>query len=101
MIEEVVNSILQAEDAAKEKIADAEKRASQIVALADIQAEEKQSEASLETKAHYKNVIADAEKIAEEQSAELLARLNEESDKEAENYRKNTQKAVKIILESL
>lgn len=101
MIEEVVNSILQAEDAAKEKIADAEKRASQIVALADIQAEEKQSEASLETKAHYKKVIADAEKIAEEQSDELLARLNEESDKEAENYRKNTQKAVKIILESL
>ncbi len=101
MIEEVVNSILQAEDAAKEKIADAEKRASQIVSFADLQAEEKQREASLETKAHYKKVIADAEKIAEEQSAELLARLNEESDKEAENYRKNTQKAVKIILESL
>lgn len=101
MIEEVVNSILQAEDAAKEKIADAEKRASQIVSLADLQAEEKQREAALETKAHYKQVIADAEKIAEEQSAELLARLNEESDKEAENYRKNTQKAVKIILESL
>ncbi len=101
MIEEVVNSILQAEDAAKEKIADAEKRASQIVSFADLQAEEKQREASLEIKAHYKKVIADAEKIAEEQSAELLARLNEESDKEAENYRKNTQKAVKIILESL
>lgn len=101
MIEEVVNSILQAEDAAKEKIADAEKRASQIVSLADLQAEEKQRESALETKAHYKQVIADAEKIAEEQSAELLARLNAEADKEAENYRKNTQKAVKIILESL
>ena len=101
MIEEVVNSILQAEDVAKERVAEAEARASQIVALADIQAEENAKAAAAENKRHYQQVIADAEQSASEQSEELLSRLNAESDKEIEKFRANKQKAVNIILENL
>ena len=84
MIEEVVNSILQAEDVAKERVA-----------------EENAKAAAAENKRHYQQVIADAEQSASEQSAELLSRLNAESDKEIEKFRANKQMAVNIILENL
>ncbi len=39
MIEEVVNSILEAEDAARQRVAEAEREASEIVSAAEIEAE--------------------------------------------------------------
>ena len=79
MIEEVVNSILEAEDLAKKRLAEAERKAGEIVASAE--------------------AMKQADEQAAAQSNERLAELNSASDREIAAYSKNIDKAVQIIME--
>ena len=101
MIEEVVNSILEAEDVAKKRIAEAEQRAAEIVSAAEIESEQNKKQASLQNKAVFAPQMKESEAAAERKAAARLAELNAETDKEIAAYAKNTDKAVKLILEQI
>lgn len=100
MIEEVVNSILEAEDAAEKKIADAKAQANDIVASAEINADAFKKQQSAANKQNF----AEKSRKIDEQSAlkaqQYLAEKNAQTDKEIAAYEKNVNAAVKIILES-
>lgn len=99
MIEEVVNSILEAEDAAKKRIAEAERKAGEIVASAELEAELRKKQAVAANKKAYAQAMKQADEQADAQAAARLAELNSASDKEIAAYAKNVDKAVKIIME--
>lgn len=99
MIEEVVNSILEAEDVAKKRIAEAERKAGEIVASAELEAELRKKQAVAANKKAYAQAIKQADEQADAQAAARLAELNSASDKEIAAYAKNVDKAVKIIME--
>ena len=101
MIEEVVNSILEAEDAADKKIAQARKQASDIVAEAESKAEQQKKQQAAANKVHFAQKSREIEAEADAEAKKTLQQLNEQTDKEMESYRKNVDEAVKIILESL
>ena len=101
MIEEVVNSILEAEDVAKRRVEDAEARASEIVAQAEIQAETLKKNATQSNKEYQAKVLAQADAEAERKARELLVELNAKTDGEMSKLEKRVDAAAKVILESL
>ena len=101
MIEEVVNSILEAEDVAKRRVEDAEARASEIVAQAEIQAEALKKKAAQSNKEFQAKILSDADAEAERKARELLTELNAKTDGEMTEIEKRIAKTVKVILESL
>ena len=101
MIEEVVNSILEAEDVAKRRVEDAEARASEIVAQAELQAETLRKQAAQSNKEHQAKTLSQADVEAERKAKELLAELNAKTDAEMSVLEKRIAKAVTVILESL
>lgn len=100
MIEETVNSILEAEDAAEKKIAEAKVQANDIVSSAENKADAFKKQQSAANKQTY----AEKSRKIDEQSAvkaqQYLAEQNAQTDKEIAAYEKNIDVAVKIILES-
>ena len=98
MIEEVVNSILEAEDVAKRRIAEAEAKAAEIEAEAEVSALKKQQAAF--AKRDFAEQIKKAEELADDKAAKRLAELNGEADRQTADYAKNIDKAVKIIIEA-
>ena len=101
MIEEVVNSILEAEDVAKRRVADAEAKAAEIVAQAEVQAENLRKKAATNNKEYQAQTLSDADAEAERKAQDLLARLNAKTDSELTALEKRIASAVKVILESL
>ena len=101
MIEEVVNSILEAEDVAKKRIEAAEQKASEIVAAAEMQAEQLKKQASVDNKEYFGKSLSSADATAEREAKQLLDELNAKTDGEVKNLEKRVDGAVKIILESL
>lgn len=101
MIEEVVNSILEAEDVAKERIAQAEQKAGEIVSSAENQADKIKKQASADNKAYLAEKLQQADELAEKHAREHLAELNAQTDAEIAQLEKRIDGAVKIILESL
>ena len=101
MIEEVVNSILEAEDVAKRRIEDAEAKAADIVAQAEIQAESMRKLASHSNKEYQAKALSVADDEAERQAQALLTELNATTDSEMTKLDKRVASAVKVILESL
>ena len=101
MIEEVVNSILEAEDVAKRRVEDAEAKAAEIVAQAEIQAETLRKQAAQSNKEYQAKALSEADGEAERQARELLAQLNAKTDSEMTEIEKRIAKTVKVILESL
>ncbi len=101
MIEEVVNSILQAEDVAAQRVAEAERKANEIIAEADIAAERNKKQALEEHKQKYVEQMTQAQVVADGKAAEELATLNAATDGEIEKCKANVDQAVKIILENL
>ena len=101
MIEEVVNSILEAEDVAKRRVADAETKAAEIVAHAEVQAENLRKKAATNNKEYQAQTLSDADAEAERKAQDLLARLNAKTDSELTALEKRIASAVKVILESL
>ncbi len=101
MIDEVVRSIIDAEDEAKRRVTEAEQKAAQIVAEAEQRAEEIRRSASDKGKARFQAEMAQAEADAAQLAAERLRKLNEQTDKETAALEQNTDGAVKLILGSL
>lgn len=99
MIEEVVNSILEAEYVAKKRIAEAERKASEIVSSAEIEVELRKKQSASSNKSTFAEAMKQADKQADAQAAARLAELNSAFDKEMSAYAKNVDKAVKIIME--
>lgn len=101
MIEEVVNSILQAEDTAKQRIQQAENKAAEIINAAEIAAEQIKKQAVADNKAF---VAEQGKAIDDEVKAQAEAFLQQRSaevDNEIKHYQRNVDKAVKLILESV
>lgn len=101
MIEEVVNSILEAEDVAKQRIAEAEQKANEIVSAAELHADQLKKQASADNKAYLAEKLQQADSLAEKQASKRLAELNAQTDAEIAQLEQRVDGAVKIILESL
>ena len=101
MIEQTVNSILEAEDEAKRRIAEAESKAAEVLNNGELAVEALRKQAAADNKAFVAEAQADADKLAAEKAAEYLAKQNAAADAENKTYAVNVDKAVKTILESL
>lgn len=100
MIEEVVNSILEAEDVAKRRIAEAEAKAAEIVTNAEAEVAVMKKQQAAASKQEFADKVKQAESLASDKAAKRLAELNGATDKQADSYVKNIDKAVKIIIEA-
>ena len=101
MIEQTVNSILEAEDEAKRRIAEAESKAAEVLNNGELAVEALRKQAAADNKAFVAEAQAAADKLAAEKAAEYLAKQNAAADAENKTYALNVDKAVKTILESL
>ncbi|MCH5156458.1 MAG: hypothetical protein J1G02_01110 [Clostridiales bacterium] len=101
MIEEVVNSILEAEDVAKRRVADAEVKAGEIIAQAEMQAESMKRNATQSNKEYQAQRLSQADAQAEKEADKLLDELKAKTDSELSVLEKRVEKTVKVILESL
>lgn len=101
MIEQTVNSILEAEDEAKRRIAEAESKAAEVLNNGELAVEALRKQAAADNKAFVAEAQAAADKLAAEKAAEYLAKQNASADAENKTYAVNVDKAVKTILESL
>lgn len=101
MIEQTVNSILEAEDEAKCRIAEAESKAAEVLNNGELAVEALRKQAAADNKAFVAEAQAAADKLAAEKAAEYLAKQNAAADAENKTYAVNVDKAVKTILESL
>lgn len=101
MIEQTVNSILEAEDEAKRRIAEAESKAAEVLNNGELAVEALRKQAVADNKAFVAEAQAAADKLAAEKAAEYLAKQNAAADAENKTYAVNVDKAVKTILESL
>lgn len=101
MIEQTVNSILEAEDEAKRRIAEAESKAAEVLNNGELAVEDLRKQAAADNKAFVAEAQAAADKLAAEKAAEYLAKQNAAADAENKTYAVNVDKAVKTILESL
>lgn len=101
MIEQTVNSILEAEDEAKRRIAEAESKAAEVLNNGELAVEGLRKQAAADNKAFVAEAQAAADKLAAEKAAEYLAKQNAAADAENKTYAVNVDKAVKTILESL
>lgn len=100
MIEEVVNSILEAEDAAEKKIAQAKAEASEIVSAAEIKADAFKKSQSAEKKQKFAQNCKQIDEQSALKARQYLAEKNAQTDKQIAACEKNVDAAVKIILES-
>ncbi|HCY49897.1 MAG TPA: hypothetical protein DHU79_06530 [Clostridiales bacterium] len=101
MIEQTVNSILEAEDEAKRRIAEAESKAAEVLNNGELAVEALRKQAAADNKAFVAEAQAAADNLAAEKAAEYLAKQNAAADAENKTYAVNVDKAVKTILESL
>ena len=101
MIEQTVNSLLEAEDEAKRRIAEAESKAAEVLNNGELAVEALRKQAAADNKAFVAEAQAAADKLAAEKAAEYLAKQNAAADAENKTYAVNVDKAVKTILESL
>ena len=101
MIEEVVNSILEAEDVAKARVEAAESKAAEIVAAAEVQAEQLRRQAAAANKEYFVKSLSQADVAAEREAQALIAKLNGQTDEAVKQLDKRVKGAVKIIVESL
>lgn len=101
MIEQTVNSILEAEDEAKRRIAEAESKAAEVLNNGELAVEALRKQAAADNKAFVAEAQAAADKLAAEKAAEYLAKQNAAAAAENKTYAVNVDKAVKTILESL
>ena len=101
MIEEVVNSILEAEDEAKRRVENAEREAGEIVSNAEVEADKRKKTAAVRNKAYLGEKLAAADNEAEKQAQALLADLRQKTDDEMSKLEKRVEGAAKIILELL
>lgn len=101
MIEEVVNSILEAEDEAKRRVENAEREAGEIVANAELKADKLKKSAAARNKAYLNEKLAAADDKALNEARKVLEELNAKTDAEMSELEKRVANTAKIILELL
>ena len=101
MIEEVVNSILEAEDEAKKRIENAEHQAGEIISNAEMEADALKKNAAADNKAYLNAQLAEADNKAMQEARKLLEELTAKTDEEMTELEKRIANTAKIILESL
>ena len=101
MIEEVVNSILEAEDEAKRRVENAEREAGEIVSAAEIQADKLKKAAAADNKKYLSDKLAAADAQAMKEARKLLEELTAKTDAEMSDLEKRVANTAKIILELL
>ena len=99
MIEEVVNSILEAEDEAKKRIENAERQAGEIVSNAEAQADKLKKEAATSNKEHLNKMLSAADEQALQEARKTLEELSSKTDEEMSDLEKRIANTAKIILE--
>lgn len=98
MIEEVINSIIQAEDEADKIVKDAGLQAKQSVADANVQAEKVIELAKQQAKESQKQCIAKAQKKADDDYDKAVLENNKKIENIALTAKKNTDKAIEVII---
>lgn len=101
MIEEVINSILEAEDEAKRRVEEAKVAAAETVAHAESQADTIRRNAQADNKTYQQQRLAEADEEIAQEAQRLQQQRNAQTDEEIEKLRQNVDGAVKLILESL
>lgn len=101
MIEEVVSSILEAEDVAQKRIDAAKLEANNIVSSAEAETDKYKKQTAARNKQAFVEGMQNVEQYAKQTADAMLEELNAEADKEMAKYEKNVGNAVKIILEHL
>lgn len=101
MIEEVVNSILEAEDEAKKRVENAEREAGEIVSNAEIEADKRKKQAAANNKLYLNEKMAAADEEAFREAKALLTELTQKTDEEMTDLEKRVANTAKIILELL
>ena len=101
MIEEVVNSILEAEDEAKRRVENAEREAAEIVSNAEIEADKLRKAAAASNKAYLHDKLAAADEQADRNAEQVLAKFKKQTDQEVSELEKRVESTAKIILELL
>ena len=101
MIEEVVNSILEAEDEAKKRIENAEREAGEIVSNAELEADKRKKKAAADNKAYLSQKLAAADDEALKEAKKTLEELCSKTDEEMSELEKRVANTAKIILELL
>ena len=101
MIEEVVNSILEAEDEAKRRVENAEREAGEIVSNAELEADKRKKAAAANNKRYLNEKLAAADEVAANKAQEVLTGLKKKTDAEISELEKRVDATAKIILELL
>lgn len=101
MIEEVVSSIIEAEDAARQMIEQAEHQAAQIVAEAEYKAEMKAKQAAEANKNFFSKEMQFADGETTSKAQAYIAENKKTVDADLAKFNNNTQKAVQFILENI
>lgn len=101
MIEEVVNSILEAEDEAKKRVENAEREAGEIVSNAEAEADKLKKTAATRNKAYLNEKMAAADAQALQEAKKVLEELTAQTDEEMTDLQKRVANTAKIILELL
>ena len=101
MIEEVVNSILEAEDEAKRRVEVAEREAGEIVSNAEIKADKMKKQAASDNKKYLSERLAQADAQAAKKAQEVLSDAKAKTDAETAELEKRVDATAKIILELL
>ena len=101
MIEEVVTSILEAEDEAKRRVENAEREAGEIVSNAEITADKLKKAAAADNKKYLNAKLAAADDEAMQKARKILEELTAKTDAEMSDLEKRVANTAKIILELL
>ena len=101
MIEEVVNSILEAEDEAKRRVENAEREAGEIVSNAELEADKRKKAAAVANKKYLSERLAQADQVAARKAGEVFDELKQKTDAEISELEKRVDATAKIILELL
>lgn len=101
MIDQVVSSIIEAEDRAKFIIEEAEKQSANIVSDAEQKAEKDIALLESQDKTYFSDKMHSADGVARKAHLDYVEQNSKTVDKEIADYRKNNDKAVKYILEQI
>lgn len=98
MLEKVIDSIVEAEKAGEEKVAEAQRRSETILSESERNVAGIRERAAAERKERLKEMYAGAEKTVDEKAREVREKGFAESDALKAGYMKKTEKAVDMLL---
>jgi vacuolar-type H+-ATPase subunit H len=101
MVEEIVNNIIEAEDAADKKIKTAKEQAKEIVSSAQKASEARRAACVQECKTITETARKKNEKAAQKKYDEVLAEGKAQAENKSKEYDKNMERAVNSVLSAI